>query len=146
MVTNESPEMDRILQNPENVILSEGLDVMLESDEHEKSYVSTESSSERLTLSGTDIFEEDNVICYISSAEKEYTSKVIRMTRLFGKSSFEFKFVLFVPTLVLEDLFDECYLTLHINDYLFTLVENKKITLEGDLLTITTRRKFNETV
>ena len=137
--------MDRILQNPENVILSEGLDVMLESDEHEK-MTEYEVSSSDFKASEVDIFESDTMICYISSEEKEYTAKVIRMTRLFGKSNFEFKFVLFVPTLVLEDLFDECYLTLHVNDYLFTLVENKKITLEGDLLTITTRRKFNETV
>ena len=38
MVTNDNPEMNRILQNPENVILSQGLEVMLESAEDEKLY------------------------------------------------------------------------------------------------------------
>ena len=141
MVTDSGKEINRILQNPDNVILSEGLEVMLESDSEDSSY-----SDDNFDVAMTDAFDTSSSICYIVSGEKEYTAKVMKMTRLFGSSSFEFKFVLFVPTLVLEDLFDECYLTLHIDNFLFTLVENKKITLEGDLLTITTRRKFNETV
>ena len=137
----DDKEFTRILENPDNVILSTGLEDILGEN--------LESTDDLSPAQGdfSNLHQEDNLVCFIDTHDREYTAKIMKMIRLpddvFGHL---FKFVLFVPTLSLEELFEERYLTLHINDYAFSLAGNQKLSVKGDMLTITTRRKINETV
>jgi len=137
MAIDNNKEMNRILQNPDNIILSQDLDDILLDDSEEISEIEEiNNMSEEIQPYS------DNTICFVTTPKKEYTAKVIKMIKIpcstFG---FCFRFVLFVPTLLLEDLFVEHFLTLNINDHAFPLLLDHKLTLEGEMLTITTRRR-----
>jgi hypothetical protein len=133
MHTNDQ-ELERVLENPDGLIVSSGLEDII--DMH--------------NLLGSEPDEtasvNDDKTCMLHIGQKDYAVKIKKMTRQFSEDSDMFKFVLFVPTLDLEDLIQESYLTLSIDDFTFVQAMKKNITWKGDFLTMTTRRKFNETV
>ncbi len=127
-------ELDRVLENPDNLIVSSGLEEIIDFSEGFDEINSSEDTQEISKH-------------ILKLGEKEYSIGIKKMEKFYSAhwNDYLYKFVLFVPTLTLEELVDESYLTLHINDFMF-LCNQEKIKWKGDFLTITTRRKFDETV
>ncbi len=128
-------ELERVLENPDNLIVSSGLESIIDFSDQLGEVIAT-----------TPINNNSYKTCTLHVGQKEYAVKIKKMTRQFSEDSDMFKFILFVPTLDLEDLIQESYLSLSIDDFTFVQAVQKNITWKGDFLTITTRRKFNETV
>jgi hypothetical protein len=127
-------ELERILENPDNIIVSSELESILDFTDH-----LSDTPSEANPL-------ENYKTCILKIWHKEYIVKIKKMTRHCLGEADIFKFVLFVPTFDLEDLIQDSYLTLCIDEFVFVQDRQKSITWKGDSLSITTRRKFNETV
>lgn len=121
-------EFERVLGNPENVIISKSLEGVLSSlDEHSSADISEDKPSEEnhLTISGKS---------YIFSLKKiEIEDKV-------------FSFTLEVPSLSTRDLLRSDSVEAEIEGEHFIQIPNEIVSWENNLLTIKTRRIFNETV
>ena len=121
-------EFERVLGNPENVIISKSLEGVLSSlDEHSSADISEDKSSEEnhLKISGKS---------YIFSLKKiEIEDKV-------------FSFTLEVPSLSTRDLLRSDSVEAEIEGEHFIQIPNEIVSWENNLLTIKTRRIFNETV
>ena len=121
-------EFERVLGNPENVIISKSLEGVLSSlDEHSSADISEAKSSEEnhLKISGKS---------YIFSLKKiEIEGKV-------------FSFTLEVPSLSTRDLLRSDSVEAEIEGEQFIQIPNEIVSWENNLLTIKNRRIFNETV
>ena len=111
-------EYNRILKNPDNIIVSEELIDLLDID------VEEESSSDTLKTT-------------LSAGDNLYVCSVFKAT----KSTSGVKFVLLVPTLSLNDflLFDGPLVLMHEGNKFVQQVDTESELSEG-ILTITTRR------
>ena len=115
-------ELKRVLANPENVILSESLEGILDDDDDP----SQEDSVTNIRIKGR------RLIC-----------KIEKVKILPGK----FVFTLSVPSLDLYELLDcEDLLILSVKEKDFQQISHASLVWKNNLLTISTRRIFNEAI
>jgi hypothetical protein len=119
-------ELGRILTNPENVIMSDDLYELLDSD----SGAHEESSGRNVENNVMVIFEKEAFSCEIKKV-----SRLVTQT-----SSSIFKFVLFVPTLPIDVIFNENLCVLEVDKYRFRQSGCSDIEWADNHLTVNTRR------
>ncbi len=121
-------EYNRVLSNPENVILSEGLADLLGEEED------SSSPEESLSLSG-----------FHAELEIEKSQHVCNIKKIVRLKDASFLFKVFAPTFPLQLFLEDKIFCLHMKNSLFALKEDAPVSYkENGILTFTARRIFKD--